>query len=103
MACKVDKMRLTRKQDRRARFTDEQVKEIRELYAKGYTQRAIAEIYRTCQSTIGYIVSEDAHRHLAEYRKINPPKRRTKEESKTYMRDLRAYKKELSIEEGGAE
>lgn len=101
MPCPCDKIKLNRKQDRRARFTDEQVEEMRELYAKGYTQKVIAELYGTHQSTVGYIVSEKAHEHLAEYRKANPPKRRTTEESKIYMRDLRKYKRELM--KGGVE
>ena len=92
MPSKVDKIKLTRKQDRRAKFDDKQVKEIRELYAKGYTQKAIAEIYKTNQSTICYIVSDKAHQHLAAYRKTNPPKRRTKEEARNYQRNLRSYK-----------
>lgn len=95
MPSKVDKIKLTRKQDRRAKFDEEQVKEIRELYAKGYTQKAIAEIYGTNQSTISYIVSEKAHQHLAEYRKVNPPKRRTKAEARNYQKELRAYKAKI--------
>jgi hypothetical protein len=95
MPSTVDKIKLNRKQDRRARFTDEEVNEMRELYAKGWTQKVIAEHYGTHQSTVGYIVSEKAHKHLAEYRKVNPPKRRTKEEAKVYMRDLRKYKRDL--------
>ena len=102
MPCKADKMKLNRKQDRRARFSDEQVKEMRDLYTKGYTQKAIAEIFGARQSTVCYIVSDKAHQHLAEYRKENPPKRRTKEEACKYIRDLRTYKKKL-IEKGGAE
>lgn len=101
MACPCDKIKLNRKQDRRARFTDEEVNEMRELYAKGWTQKVIAEHYGTHQSTVGYIVSEKAHKHLAEYRKANPPKRRTKDEATAYMRDLRRYKRTLS--EGGEE
>lgn len=101
MACPCDKIKLNRKQDRRARFTDEEVNEMRELYAKGWTQKVIAEHYGTHQSTVGYIVSEKARKHLAEYRKVNPPKRRTKEEAKVYMRDLRKYKRDLI--KGGAE
>lgn len=62
----TDKIRLNRKQDRRARFTDEEVNEMRELYAKGWTQKVIAEHFGTHQSTVGYIVSEKAHEHLAE-------------------------------------
>ena len=92
---KIDKMRLNREQDRRARFTDEQVKEMRRLYAEGYTQKAIAEIFESPQSTVCYIVSDKAHQNLARYRKLNPPKRRTTEESRNYMRDLRKYKKSL--------
>ncbi|MEE0944903.1 MAG: hypothetical protein UIM24_05600 [Clostridia bacterium] len=102
MATVVDKIKLSRNQDRRARFTDEQVEEMRKMYAKGYTQKAIAEIFGTRQSTICYIVSHKAYTRLAEYRKDNPPKRRTREESCKYMRNLRAYKKKL-IKEGGAE
>ena len=100
MACLADKIKLNREQDRRARFNDEQVKEMRDLYAKGYTQRAIAEIFGTRQSTVCYIVSQKAHNHLAEYRRGNPPKLRTREESREYMRDLRNYKKNF-IEKGG--
>ena len=101
MPCRVDKMRLNREQDRRAKFTDEQVNKMRELYLQGYTQKEIAKMFETRQSTICYIVSDKAHRHLVEYRQDNPPKRRTKEEARTYMRDLRNYKKNL-FEKGGA-
>lgn len=101
MPSTVDKIKLNRKQDRRARFTDEEVNRMRELYAKGWTQKVIAEHFGTHQSTVSYIVSEKAHEHLAEYRKANPPKRRTKDEATAYMRDLRRYKRTLS--EGGGE
>ena len=96
----VDKMQLNRKQDRRARFTDKQVSQMRDLYKKGYTQKAIAEIFGTRQSTVCYIVSHKTHNHLAEYRRENPSKRRTKEEACKYMQDLRTYKKKL-IKKGG--
>lgn len=96
MPSKVDKIKLNRSQDRRSRFTDEQVAEMRDLYAKGCTQKAIAELYGTCQSTVCYIVSELAHENRAKYSKEHPPKKkRTKEETRLYMRDLRAYKSTL--------
>lgn len=98
--CKVDKIRLNREQDRRTKFTDEQVNKMRKLYSKRYTQKEIAKMFNTRQNTVCYIVSDKAHRHLAVYRQDNPPKRRTKEESCTYMRDLRNYKKNL-LEKGG--
>lgn len=101
MPCKVDKMKLNREQDRRAKFTAEQVKEMRKLYAKGYTQKAIAEIFRANRSTVGYIVSDKARHHLADYRKEHPPKRRTREEARQYARDLRRYKNLLV--KGGVE
>lgn len=95
MPCKVDKIKLNRNQDRRARVTGEQVKEMRELYEKGYTQKAIAEIFGVCRSTVCYIVSEKAHKRLAEYRKHNHPKRRTTEEAREYARNLRSYKMKI--------
>ena len=95
MPSRSDKIKLNRKQDRRSKFTDEEIKKMRELYAKGYTQKTISELYSTHQSTVCYIVSENAHKHLAEYRKVNPPKRRTTEEARLYMRDLRKYKRDL--------
>lgn len=98
--CKIDKMKLNRNQDRRAKFSEEQVAEMRNLYAKGYTQKAIAEVFETRQSTVCYIVSDKAHKHLAEYRQDNPPKRRTKEEARKYQRELRKYKKKL-FKKGG--
>ena len=101
MPSTVDKIKLARHQDKRARFNDEQVKKMRELYAEGCTQKEIADRYDTHQSTVSYIVSERAHKHLAEYRKTNPPKRRTKEEAKLYMRNLRKYKRTLL--KGGGE
>lgn len=101
MPSPIDKIRLSRKQDRRSKFTDEQVKEMRDLYAAGYTQKAIADLFGTHQSTVGYIVSEKAHQHLAEYRKINPPKRRTREEQTVYMRELRKYKRILMKDNDG--
>ena len=91
----VDKIKLSREQDRRVRFNDDEITEIRELYASGLSQKAIAEIYGTCQSTISYIVSDKVREHLAEYRKVNPPKRRTKEEAREYMVGLRKYKKKI--------
>lgn len=99
MSCIADKIKLTRAQDRRAKATDEQVKEMRELYAQGSTQKAIAEKYGLSPQTVCYIVNEKAHANLAEYRKKNPPKRRTKQESTAYMRDLRKYKTEIYREQ----
>lgn len=95
MPSKADKIKLSRQQDRRTKFTDKQIEEMRELYANGSMQKAIAEVFECSQSTVCYIVSETAHKNLAEYRKINPPKRRTTEEAREYMKNLRKYKKAI--------
>ena len=95
MPSKADKIKLTRAQDRRAKVTDEQVAEMRKLYAERSTQRALAERFKISQSAVSYIVSKKAHDHLREYRLINPPKRRSTQEAREYMRDLRKYKTNL--------
>ena len=102
MPSPYDKIKLTREQDRRARFTDADAEEIRKLYSEGWTQRAIAEKYGTCQSAVCYIVSDGAHKRLAEYRRENPPKRRTNEEAREYLKELRRYKRSL-VESGMVE
>lgn len=95
MSSKLDKIVLTRAQDRRTKLSDEQIEEIRNLYSSGFTQKAIAGQFEVCQSTVAYIVSDKCRETLRNYRLNNPPKRRTREEAKLYMRDLRAYKREL--------
>lgn len=100
MPSKFDRIKLNREQDRRARFTNEQVTEMREMYSKGYTQKAIAEIFKTKQCTVCYIVSDKARQHLSEYKKENPSKRQTKDERNKYLRELRQYKKSLVLKGG---
>ena len=95
MPSKVDKILLSRFQDRRCKLTDEQVEEIKELYLVGYTQKEIGRKFGVCQSTIGYIVSKKSKETLRNYRLVNPQKRRSKEEAKLYMRNLRKYKNEI--------
>lgn len=95
MPSPVDKVRLTRAQDRRAKMTEEQCEEIRVLYGEGMPQYAIAKKYGISQSAVSYIVSPKAHENLRKYRQINPPKRRTKEEARNYMRSLREYKRKF--------
>lgn len=95
MPSPVDRIKLTRAQDRRAKATDEEVAEMRSLYARGTTQKAIAEMFNISKSAVSYIVSDKSHEHLREYRQINKPKKRTKEESALYSRELRKYKKEI--------
>lgn len=95
MPSKVDKVKLTRDQDRRSKVTDDQITEMRKLYDQGFTQCAIAKMFEISQSAVCYIVSEKARKTLREYRQAHPPKRRTPEEARLYARDLRKYKTEL--------
>lgn len=99
MPSKIDKFNLTRAQDRRAKLSDEQVEEIKDLYSKWHTPKEIAIKFGVCQHTISYIVSKKSRETLRKYRLKNPPKRRTREGSKLYMRDLRRYKKEIQEEQ----
>lgn len=96
MPSKIDAYKLSRKHDRRCKTSDEDVAEMRQLYWKeGLTQKTIADIFGISQSAVSYVVSPNAKAGLADYRKRNPSKRRTKEESRDYARALRAYKREL--------
>ena len=95
MPSPTDKIRLTREQDRRSKVTEEQRRKMRALYAEGIPQYVIAKKYGISQSAVSYIVSPKAHENLRKYRQINPPKRRSKEEARDYMRSLRDYKKQL--------
>lgn len=95
MPSPIDKIRLTRAQDRRAKVTEEQCEEMRALYGEGIPQYVIAKKYGISQSAVSYIVSPKAHENLRKYRQINPPKRRTKEEARIYHRNLRNYKRQF--------
>ena len=99
MPSPIDKIVLTRKQDRRYKTTHEDCEEMRKLYKESFTQKEIAKRFGVCQSTVGYIVSAKSKETSREYRQKNPPKRRTTEEAREYMSALREYKRKLSQEE----
>lgn len=91
----VDKKRIGRENDRRAKLSDEQVEQIRMLYADGMTQKAIAEEFDISQSNVSYLVSDISRENLKKYKQKHPSKRRTTAEQRGYMRDLRNRKREL--------
>lgn len=95
MPTKIDTYKLSRKYDRRCKTSEEDVIKMKELYHMGFNQKVIADIFEISQSAVSYAVSDRAKTNLANYRKRNPGKRRTKEESRNYKRALRAYKREL--------
>lgn len=100
MPSKIDTYKLPRKHDRRCKTSDEDVIQMKQLYLAGLTQKTIADIFGVSQSAVSYAVSDTAKENLANYRKRNPSKRRTKEEARDYARSLRAYKKDLIEKEG---
>ena len=95
MPSPVDKIRLTREQDRRAKVTEAQCEEMCALWNEGMLQREIAEKYGMSQSAVSYIVSRQARENLRKYRRKNPPRRRTRQQANEYLRDLRSYKKQI--------
>lgn len=97
MPPKVDKLQMSREHKRSAKLSDAQVKKVYDLYAKGYTQKAIAEKFGVCQSTICFIVNDRARENLRAHQRRNPPKKRTTEEMTSYMRELRARKTNLLL------
>lgn len=99
MPSPIDKIVLTRNQDRRYKTTHEDCEEMRKLYKEGFTQKEIAKRFGVSQATVFYIVSEKSKTTLHEYRQKNPPKRRTTEEAREYMSALREYKRKLLQEE----
>lgn len=95
MPTKIDLYKLSRKDDRRCKTSEEEVNKMKELYYMGFSQKSIADIFGISQSAVSYAVSEKAKAGLAEYRRRNPPKRRTKEEAGKYSGSLREYKRKL--------
>lgn len=66
MPLKIDKLRLTRAQDRRTKLSDEQVAEIINLYSKGFTQKSIANKFGVRQNTISFLVDTQSPCALGE-------------------------------------
>lgn len=100
MPTKIDKYKLPREHDRRCKTSEEDVNKMKELYYLGFSQKIIADAFGISQSAVSYAVSDRAKANLAEYRRFNPPRRRTKEEARDYAKSLRAYKKKLLEQDG---
>lgn len=101
MISKIDRVRLTREQDRRAKLTEEEVAEARRLYAAGESKAKIARTFHVSPSCVDCLVDEEARRRKLEYMR-EYGKRRPKKDTAVrtaYMRDLRAYKRLLQSQE----
>ena len=96
MPSEIDKIKLTQDQDRRFKLSEADVERIRQLYSEGVTKSALARRYGVAINTVRrYLSDEERERSLAamrEYSHTRPP--RDKEYRATYMRELRAYKRD---------
>ena len=86
-------------QDRRKRLTDEQRKEIEELYATGfYSLNDLAKKYNVSKKTILLIVNSDSAEKAKQYRKEYWNQwQSTKEEHREAIKKTRRYKHELYL------
>ena len=70
MPYKSEKIKLNEKQDRRKRLTDDQRKEIKELYGTGcYSLNGLAKRFEVSKKTILLIVNENSAEKAKQYRK----------------------------------
>ncbi len=97
MPYKIEKIKLQGLQDRRKRLTDEQRKEIKELYATGgYSLNGLAKMYEVSKKTILLIVNEESAEKAKQYRKEHWKEwQQTKEEHAEAIKNTRKYKHEL--------
>lgn len=97
MPYKSEKMKLQGLQDRRKRLTDEQRKEIKDLYGTGcYSLNDLAKKFNVSKKSILLIVNEESAEKAKQYRKENWKQwQRTGEEHNKAIRNTRHYKNEL--------
>lgn len=99
MPYKSEKIKLNEIQDRRKKLTEEQRKEIKELYSTGlYSLNGLAKRFEVSKKTILLIVNEESAEKAKQYRKDNWREwQRTGEEHNKAIRNTRKYKHELYI------
>lgn len=97
MPYKSEKIKLQGLQDRRKRLTDEQRKEIRNLYGTGcYSLNDLAKRFEVSKKTILLIVNEESAERAKQYRKEHWREwQRKGEEHNEAIRKTRKYKHEL--------
>ena len=99
MPYKSEKMKLHGLQDRRKRLTDEQRKEIKELYCTGfYSLNDLAKQFNVSKKTILLIVNENSAEKAKQYRKEHWKEwqRKGEEHNKAIM-NTRKYKHSLML------
>lgn len=99
MPYKSEKIRLKDTQDRRKKLTNEQRKEIKELYGTGsYSLNQLAKQYEVSKKTILLIVNENSAEVAKQYRKEHWKEwQRKGEEHNRAIRNTRKYKQELYL------
>lgn len=97
MPYKSEKIKLKGLQDRRKRLTDEQRKEIEDLYATGlYSLNDLAKKFNVSKKTILLIVNKDSAEKAKRYRKEHwKDWQRVGEEHNKAIMNTRKYKYEL--------
>ena len=100
MPYKSEKIKLQGLQDRRKRLTDEQRKEIRDLYGTGcYSLNGLAKRFNVSKKTILLIVNEESAERARQYRKEHWREfQGTKEEHREAIKKTRRYKQSLMLE-----
>ena len=100
MASKFDSIRLTREQDRRYKLSEEQIAEMRRLYADGVNGPELSRRFGVSANCVYYHVNDDrkakARASMKEYNLVRPPRPRA--ERTAYARELRSYKRKLLLE-----
>ena len=99
MPYKSEKIKLKDTQDRRKKLTDEQRKEISELYGTGnYSLNGLAKQFGVSKKTILLIVNKDSAEVAKQYRKEHWKEwQRKGEEHNRAVRNTRKYKQNLYL------
>ncbi len=99
MPYKSEKLKLKGLQDRRKRLTDEQRKEIKELYGTGcYSLNELAKRFEVSKKTVLLIVNKDSAERAKQYRKDHWQEwKSSKEEHREAIKNTRKHKQELYL------
>ena len=97
MPYKSEKLKLSREQDRRVKLTDEQRKDIEDLYSTGhYSLNDLAKRFNVSKKTILLIVNKESAERAKQYRKEHWKEwQRKGEEWNKIVKNHRKYKQEL--------
>ena len=100
MPYKSEKIKLPKELDRRIKLTDEQRKEIRDLYGTGcYSLNGLAKQFNVSKKTILLIVNEESALKAKQYRKEHWREfQGTKEEHREAIKKTRKYKQSLMLD-----